>query len=145
MRARRTRGFAAIEFALVIGVWVVILVNGLYFGRMAMAGVVLDRAANDAARYLATVPVERLRDSAQRALALANAQAMTQAALADAGIAAQDLQLDFRCGLSSCGVVSAANPLASMTVTAMLRYHDDWFGAVGDVDLLSYAEAGRGN
>lgn len=145
MRRRRCRGIAAIELALVLLACSLLLMQCLYFGRLAMNGAVLNRAASDAARYLALVPVEILRDGARRAQVLANAQAMLEAALADAGVPVQDLQVDFACGVTSCNVVTAANPLASMRVTAMLRYRDEWFGAADEVDLLAYAEAGRDN
>ncbi|MCE3264181.1 MAG: hypothetical protein K0R43_3260 [Pseudoduganella sp.] len=145
MRRRHCRGVAAIELAMVLLVCALLLTQCLYYGRLAMSGAVLDRATSDVARYLALVPVESLRDGTQRALVLGNAQVMLEQALADAGVQVLDLQVDFGCGLTGCSVVSPANPLASMSVTAMLRYRDEWFGAAGDVDLLAYAEAGRDN
>ena len=55
MKRRRGRGVAALELCVVLPVWVMILTACLYYGRLALSGAALDRAASAAARYLATV------------------------------------------------------------------------------------------
>ncbi|XLZ68430.1 TadE/TadG family type IV pilus assembly protein [Massilia sp. SR12] len=145
-RARRAgRGAALIELVAVLWVCVPMLVAILYLGRMALHGAVLDRAASDAARYLATLPPEELRDSARRAVALASAQAMLEQALQASGLPLQDLQVEYQCGPNSCNLVTASNPLASMTVVAVLQYRDSLVGVPEVVELRAQAEAGRDN
>ncbi|MYN04099.1 hypothetical protein GTP41_18565 [Pseudoduganella sp. DS3] len=145
MKRRRCRGVALIELVAVLAVCVPLLLGILYYGRMAMDGALLDRAASDAARYLATLPPEELRDSARRAVVLANAQSMLEQALQASGLALQDLQVDYRCGLNSCSMVTPSNPLASITVIAVLQYRATLFGMPQVVELRAQAEAGRDN
>lgn len=146
MKRRHSRGVALIELAAVLAACVILLGACLSYGRLALQGAVLDQATADAARYLATLPPEELRDSGRRAIALANAQAMVEQALAAAGVQVLELQLDYRCGPNTCNLVTATNPLSSMTVIALLQYHDTWLGAgAGDLEVRAHAEAGRGN
>lgn len=84
--SRDSRGVALIELAAVLVVCTIMLGACLSYGRLALQGAALDRAAANAARYLATLPPEELRDSGRRAIALANAQAMVEQALAAAGL-----------------------------------------------------------
>lgn len=140
---QRSRGIAAIEFALVLGVCVFILAACLYCGRLLMSGAVLDRATVDATRYLATVPVEHMRNDARRAAALLQARMMLETALNDAGIPTQGMYLDFDCGLGDCDDVAPANPLDSVALYVIVHYDDAWSGT--GVDISSYAEAGRDN
>jgi Flp pilus assembly protein TadG len=53
--ARRERGGAAVEFALILPILVLVLALPLFFGRAFWHYSVAQRAAHDAARYLATV------------------------------------------------------------------------------------------
>lgn len=143
MRRRPSRGVAVIELAAVLLACSLMLMALLNYGRLAMEGALLDRATGDAARYLAALPPEELRDSARRSVVLGNAQAMLEQALLDSGLQLQDLQTSYLCGADTCALVTASNPLASMTVIAVLQYRDDWFGS-GTLELRAQAEANRG-
>lgn len=145
MRRRRSRGVAAIEFALVLAVFSAILAGFLYFGRFAMERAVLDRATTDAARYMATVPAEDLRDSARRSALLARTRALLEETLRGSGIQTTDLYVSYRCGSSDCGTVLPSNSLATVTVSATLGYSDTMFGAAERIEFAAYAEAGRGD
>ncbi|WP_374584320.1 hypothetical protein [Pseudoduganella sp.] len=143
MKRRTSRGAAMIELAAVLVACSMMLMACLNYGRLAMEGAVLDRAAADAARYLAALPPEELRDSARRGVVLANAQAMLEQVLQDSGLQVLDLQTSYLCGADTCAMVTSSNPLASMTVIAVLQYRDDWFGS-GTLELRAQAEASRG-
>lgn len=82
---RRQRGSAAVELALILPVFVLLLVFAFYFGRVYWHYSVAQRAAHDAARYLATVsqadmltPVAGGGDAAAVAVARDIVQAETQ-------------------------------------------------------------------
>lgn len=78
--ARRQRGIAAVELALVMPVLFVLVMFPLYLGRVYWHYTAIQYAAQDAARYLSKVPVSEFQTP--------RVVAMTAAASA---IAAQDL------------------------------------------------------
>jgi len=60
---RRQRGVAAVELALVLPVLLVMLAFPLYLGRALWHYTVIERAAQDAARYLSTIPLSEIKNS----------------------------------------------------------------------------------
>jgi len=145
MKRRRCRGVAAIEAALVLFATSALLVNLLYCGRLALDGAALDRAASGAARYLSTVPLEDLHDSARRGAALAAAQAIAAETLAAAGIDVQQLQLEFLCDPGACATLPAGVTPSRVGVLANLSFYDEVFGGHAPTQLTAYAEVGRDN
>lgn len=59
-RARRERGAAAVELALILPVVVLFLMVPLFFARYFMHYSVAQKAARDAARYLSSVPTAEM-------------------------------------------------------------------------------------
>ncbi|WP_342118947.1 TadE family protein [Pseudoduganella sp. OTU4001] len=145
MRRRYCKGVAALEFALVLLAFTAIMLGFLSIGRMMMVGMALDRATTDAARYMATVPVEDLRDSTRRAALLANTRSVLEQGLAASGIQASDLTVGYVCGNTDCNTLSQSNPLESIIVTATVNYSDGWFGIGERTELTTTAGAGRDN
>lgn len=144
MRRLRCRGVAAIEAALVMVALAPVVALALYAGRLAVGGSALDRAASNAARYLATVPLESLRDGTRRAIALAVAQAMIEETLAAANV--EGLQpVEFRCGSRSCSQLDVTEKPATVGVVATITYRDTLFGDHFPMTLTVHAEVGRGN
>lgn len=149
MKRRRCRGVAAIEAALVLGALTVLLVNALRYGRLAESGAALDRGACNAARYLASQPMENLRDSGRRAAVLARARQMVDDALAAAKLQVTDLDVNFLCDPGPCTSLTqtTAPPTApgKVGVLATMQYQDGIFSSSVPVSLTVYAEVGRGN
>ena len=73
--AGQQRGIAAVEFAIILPVLVLLLIMPLYFGRVFWHYTTIQNAAQDAARYLSKVPAADLGnpDRAGTAAALASA------------------------------------------------------------------------
>lgn len=145
MRRRRCQGIAAIEAALCMWLLAVLLVACLSMGRLALGGAALDRAASNAARYLATVPVDSLHDAARLAVAEAVARAMIEETLASAGIAAMAPQVRITCGAVYCVDLPPATTPTRIGVSATIQYQDDMFASNVPTQLSVQAEVGRGN
>lgn len=62
---RRQRGIAALELALLLPIMLVLLALALYLGRVVWHYSVAHKAAQSAARFLSTVPVAQMRDTAR--------------------------------------------------------------------------------
>lgn len=80
---RRQRGIAAIELALVLPVFLILLTFPLFFGRLFWHYSVIDRAAQDAARYLSTIPLSEIRNPSRAPALAAVARAIVDAELAE--------------------------------------------------------------
>jgi Flp pilus assembly protein TadG len=145
MKRLRSRGVAAIEAAIVMAVLAPALVMALNLGRLALNGAALDRAASNAARYLATVPIESLRDSTRRAAALTSAQAMIDQTLAAAMIDVQSVHVEFTCDPGQCSGLQAASTPSKVGVLAVMEYRDVLDIGNLPLSLSVYAEVGRGN
>lgn len=145
MKHQRSRGVALIEAALVMLALSSLLVGSLYYGRLAMSGAALDRAASNAARYLSTVAIENLHDSARRAVVLAAAQAMVDETFAAAGVAVQDLQVEFLCDPGACASLPPGSTPAKVGVLLTIQYQDSLFATNVPTQLSAYAEVGRDN
>jgi hypothetical protein len=58
----RQRGNAAVEFAIILPVLVILISVPLFFGRCLWHYTVVQKAAHDAARYMATVPAGEIKN-----------------------------------------------------------------------------------
>jgi Flp pilus assembly protein TadG len=81
--ARRQRGIAAVELALIMPVFLIMLALPLYFGRVFWHYTVAQKAAHDAARYLSTVPLADLKNPGKIAHVMAVAQDIAEAEMAE--------------------------------------------------------------
>lgn len=145
MRRASCRGVAAIEAALVLAGLAPLLAFALNIGRLAIDGAAADRAASNAARFLSTVPLESLHDSARRAVVLDSARSMVGQTLAAARIDAQAWHIEFMCDIGHCDELL---PTSTPTKIGVLLTVDSQaiVGAGADpVALAVYAEVGRGN
>ena len=149
MKRLRWRGVAAIETALVMFALSVLLVHALRYGLQAEGGAALDRAASNAARYLATVPIQTLRSSARRAAVLATARGLIDETLAAANLDVSTLEVQFLCDPGLCDALTPSTVPATVPskvgVLASMQYRNDMFSSIEPVGLSVYAEVGRGN
>lgn len=79
--ARRPRGIAAVELALILPTLVLLLALPLFFGRALYHYQIMQRASHDAARYLASCAEVDLRSPARTADVVAAARAIVVAEL----------------------------------------------------------------
>lgn len=78
---RRRRGIAAVEMALILPVFVLLLALPLFLGRALYHYQIMHRAAHDAARYLSSCAAPELRSPARTAAVVAAARAIATAEL----------------------------------------------------------------
>jgi Tfp pilus assembly protein PilW len=82
-RSRRQRGIAAVELALVLPAFVLLLAATVFLGRTLYHYQVMQKAAHDATRYLASAPALEVSSSARMAGTVAIAKAIADAEIAD--------------------------------------------------------------
>jgi Flp pilus assembly protein TadG len=82
-RNRRQRGIAAVELALVLPAFVLLLAATVFLGRTLYHYQVMLKAAHDATRYLASAPALEVSSSARMAGTVAVARAIADAEIAD--------------------------------------------------------------
>lgn len=139
VRGRRAQqGVAAVELALVLPVLIVFISFPLFFGRVFWHYTVAERAAHDAARYLATVPRQEMgnRQRGMDAAAIANFIAMEETAELNPG-GEFGVSVDVLCDIGSCNL--GVPP--TVTVIVRMKMFDPLFSAftwpvVGDDGLL---------
>ncbi|WP_332853668.1 TadE family protein [Duganella sp. S19_KUP01_CR8] len=78
---RRPRGIAAVEMALILPTFVLLLALPLFLGRALYHYQIMHRAAHDAARYLSSCTALELRTPARTAAVVAAARAIAAAEL----------------------------------------------------------------
>ncbi|MFD2365227.1 TadE/TadG family type IV pilus assembly protein [Pseudoduganella sp. GCM10020061] len=83
---RRSAGVATIEFAIIAVVAIVIMQFCWWAGRAYWQRSLLEAAARDAARLIASTPPGELTSSSQFNTAIANANALVEAAVQESGI-----------------------------------------------------------
>lgn len=81
--ARFQRGVAAVELAFILPVLVVLLAFPLYFGRVFWHYTAAQKAAQDAARYLSSVPLIDMKDPLRVGHAVAVARDIAEAETAE--------------------------------------------------------------
>ena len=122
--SRRQRGIAAVEFAVILPLLVILLTFPIFFGRLFMHYSVIQKAAHDAAMYYARIPKVEMSSQTRSLAAVAVAQSNIDAELAElnpGGGRAPVVQ--FRCDDGPCGD-SAPNQI---TVHIRLTMFDDYF------------------
>jgi Flp pilus assembly protein TadG len=80
---RRQRGIAAVELALVLPVFLILLTFPLYLGRVYWHYTIIQRAAQDAGRYLSSIPLSEMRNPARAPALVAVAYNIIDAELAE--------------------------------------------------------------
>ncbi len=124
-RARRhQRGIAALELALLLPLLLVLLSFPLYFGRVLWHYTVMQRAAQDAARYLSTIPLSEMKNPGRASAVTAVAAAIVNAEIAELRPGRYPPQLTVLCDGAIC---SGFNPPATVTVNISLLMDDSLF------------------
>lgn len=82
---RRQQGVAAIELALIMLFFMGLLPVVLLFGRALFMYTVVQKSAQDAARYMATLPLQQMTNDVAATQATAFAAQLVQQALAETG------------------------------------------------------------
>ncbi|HEX8480198.1 MAG TPA: TadE/TadG family type IV pilus assembly protein [Telluria sp.] len=133
-RITRQRGVAAIEFAILVPVLLILLTAPLYVGRVLWHYTVVQKAAHDAARYLSTVPEAEMRSIALAPSAAALADSIIQAELADLNTGSGPPSVTVMCNGRACSGVTAWSTVSVYIETEM---RDPFFGTgYGGVDGL---------
>lgn len=124
-RPARQRGVAAVEFALLAMLLVVLLVAPLSMGRILWHYTVMQKAAHDAARYLAQVPDGELRTPNLVPHAERVARAIVAAELADLNPGDYVPAVTVQCDGVNCS--GSASPV-TVRVHIRIEVSDPFFG-----------------
>lgn len=126
---RRQRGVAAVELALSMSVLMLVLVLPLFLGRILWHYTVAQKAAHDAARYLASASAEDMRNSTRAGYVTAMASSIANAELAELKPGQQAPNVTILCNGANCGGFTVP---ATVTVIVQLQIDDIFFPSVTD-------------
>lgn len=126
----RSRGIAAVEMALVLPVLMILLMFPLFFGRVYWHYTVAQKAAQDAARYMASVSYQELRSSRLAPQAVAVAQEIARLELAELAPGGSAPQVDVLCGLVPCTGLGQRPAPTYIRVVVSMDMLDTMFGVV---------------
>ena len=111
---RRQGGVAAIELALILLFFMALLPFVLLFGRALLVYTALQKSAHDAARYMATLPLPQMTNTASAVQGATFARQMVLDAMAETWPQLEPVQVNLECVYSddaySCGSF-ASKPL----------------------------------
>jgi hypothetical protein len=135
----RQRGVAAVEFAILVPLLLILLTAPLYIGRVLWHYTVIQKAAHDGARYLATVPEAEMRSTALAPGAAAFAENIVQAELADLNTGSVPPAVGIRCNGIPC---TGINPWTTVAISIQTEMKDPFFGTGygGDDGLVINAD-----
>lgn len=125
-RTQRQHGVAAIEFAIILPLLLALLAFPLFFGRVFMYYSVAQKAAQNAAMYLATVPKLEMQDNNKSAAATDMAEEIVNATISSlnpGNLGGVGFQI--QCDGTVCGV--GAIPNDSITVKVRVVMYDEFF------------------
>ncbi|APA70630.1 MULTISPECIES: TadE/TadG family type IV pilus assembly protein [unclassified Janthinobacterium] len=119
--ARRQRGVAAIELALILLFFMGLLPFMLLFGRALLTYTALQKSVHDAARYMATMPLPQMAKNGSAAQGAAFARQMVVEAMAESWPEMESTRVSVDCvyfeELSSCGNHATAPQQVRLNVT----------------------------
>ena len=121
---KREAGTAAIEFAIVLPLMVILLAFPFFFARVFMSYSVAQKAAHNSASYLARLPLVEMQDVAKSAAATALTQDIVDATIAELQPGSQGVivsQVDCDGGPCGSGVPN------TITVYVRVRMYDEFF------------------
>jgi Flp pilus assembly protein TadG len=107
----RQRGSAAIEAALILPVMVILLSFPLFFGRVFAQYTVLQKAAQDGARYMSSIPRAEMRSLTLSSNAAAIASQIVAAELAGTDSFRNPPRIAVQCGADNCTGFPGNSPL----------------------------------
>lgn len=120
----RNSGVASVELAIVLPVFIIVLAGVIYFCVYLMYYTVVNKAAQSAARYFATISQAEMKSPVLMASALSATESMARDMLAD--VKSDSTIVGVLCDTNICGTTTALP--AKITVTVSVRYNDVFFG-----------------
>lgn len=132
---RAQRGVAAVELALVLPLLLIMLAVPLFFGRVFWHYTVAQKAAYDAVRYFATVPVTHMRNPNQVGYAVAVAHAIVAQVTADLNPGPYPPAISVLCDGLLCDGFSAP---VKVKVGVRISMHDEMFPFVTSTFMGEY-------
>ena len=118
------RGVAAVEFAVILPLLIILLTFPVFFGRVFMHYSVAQKAAHDAARYLASIPLVEMTSQTRSGAAATIARQIATTELEELNPGSgSNVYVDVLCDGFSCGF---ATPTV-ITVSVRMRMFDDFF------------------
>jgi Flp pilus assembly protein TadG len=122
---RPRRGIAAVEFAILVPILVVLISAPLFIGRVLWHYTAAQKAAHDAARFLSTVSEGEMRTQGLAASSVAVARDIVAAELADLNNGSYPPSVFIQCdGLGCDGLVMPV----TVRVTVRMEMMDPFFG-----------------
>lgn len=115
----RQRGAAAVELAIMLPLLVVVLAPLILYARFMWHYTVVQKAAQDAARYMANVPQVEMKSKKLAAIAKDVAVDIARKELADLSPGEEIFGADVRCGERTCGTSSGLPD----TVNVNINFH----------------------
>jgi Flp pilus assembly protein TadG len=119
----RQRGIAAVEFALVLPLLILLLALPLYFGRLFWHYAAIQKAAQNGARVLASMPLATMRDPTKVGYATRLTEDIVRAHLDELNPGEFPVVIDAQCNRMTCSGFS--NPTTTGVVVQM--YVQDFF------------------
>lgn len=140
------RGIAAVELALILPVFLILLTFPLFIGRVFWHYSVMERAANNAARYLSAVALSEIQNSSRAPTVIAVANAMAQAEIAELAPGPGPIGITILC--DSNGQCLGQSIPAAVTVTIQMEVSDIFFSNLTGLDVplkasVTYPYLGR--
>lgn len=134
-KARRDRGVAAVEFAIILPLILVLLAFPVFFGRVFMFYSVAQKAAQNAAQYIATVPKVEMHDSNKAAAANDVAKEIIRLTMGEVSAGSGGIGIQVDCDDGECGTGEVPTEIL---VNIRLVLYDDYFA------FLTYSILGDG-
>ncbi|RFP24290.1 hypothetical protein D0T25_04515 [Duganella sp. BJB488] len=123
----RQRGIAAVELALILPVLLILLVFPLFFGRLFWHYGVMNRAAQDAVRYLSVIPLSEIKNTARAPALAAVARSIVDAELAELAPGPDAILVTIGCDAVQCGGFAVPT---TVNVAIQLQLTDIFFSNV---------------
>lgn len=125
LRPRHQDGIATVEFALILVCFVFIMMLPLYLGRVMWHYSAAQKAAHDAARYLASASVQDMSDLTRAGYVVAMANSIAAAETSDLNPGGGPVSVTSSCGQGgACGAVGAPT---AVTVFVQMTVADIFF------------------
>ncbi|MBY0240265.1 MAG: pilus assembly protein [Burkholderiaceae bacterium] len=132
------QGIAAVEFALVLPLLILLLIVPLYFGRVMWHYAAMQKAAQNGARFLASVPLATMRDPNKVGYALQLTDDIVRAHLDELNPGEFPLVIDKDCNDLTCTGYSTPT---TVTVGVQMNVQDIFFPESTQMTIGLTAEA----
>jgi uncharacterized protein (UPF0333 family) len=134
MSVKRQRGSVAIELALLFPVLLMFVALPIFYSRCLWHYTVAQKAAQDAARYVATLPKTEMTSPALAIAAAARAVEIAKREIAELAPGSDIIGPVVNCDNTDCGFLSPAGTLpTTVRVHLYFTMSDPWF----DIELYS--------